>query len=318
MNKILFIYNPLAGKGRIKKMLSDIIELFNRNMYEVVVYSTLCKKDAKRIVEDCIKSQNYDYIVCSGGDGTLNEVVNGVMTSDRKPQIGYIPSGTTNDIAYSLNIPKNMLKATQLIVDKRSTSYDIGSFNEDYFVYSAAFGLFTDTTYQTPQYIKNMIGRLAYIMEGIKSLSAWKSYHVEISYEDKVISDKFIFGMITNSKSVGGFKGIAGKDIVLNDGQFECLFIRMPHNLIEIQNIINDLGKGNLNSDRIISFQIKQINIKSEEAVPWTLDGEYGGSLHHVDIKNCKQAISIVSLLGGRSKKREGTPDQAAKSVFRN
>jgi YegS/Rv2252/BmrU family lipid kinase len=296
--RILFIYNPYAGRGKIKSLLSDIIELFNKNSYEVVIYSTKCKKDAKKIVVNCLKNQKFEYIVCSGGDGTLNEVINGVMNSNNKPKIGYIPSGTTNDFAYSLKVPKNMIKAAQIILDDTLFPCDIGTFNEKYFVYSAAFGLFTDTAYQTPQTAKNILGRLAYVFEGIKRLPSWKSYHMDILYEDKLISDNFIYGMVANSNSVGGFKGITGKDVLLNDGQFEGLFIKTPHNVMDVQNIINDLRRGNLNSGRMISFPVKNISLMSNEAVPWTIDGEFGGEVQTVNINNCKQAITIATKLG--------------------
>jgi len=294
--KLLFIYNPHAGKGKIKSQLSDIIELFVKHDYEVVVYSTKGKKDAKKIVIDCLKRQKYEYIVCSGGDGTLNEVINGIMNCENKPKIGYIPSGTTNDYAYSLKVPKNMLKATQVVLNAALFSCDIGSFNEEYFTYSAAFGLFTDAAYETPQYSKNMLGRLAYILEGIKRLPNWKSYRLDIINEDKVISDNFIYGMVTNTHSIGGFRGITGKGVLLDDGLFEAIFIKTPQNVSDLQSIINDLLKGKLNSDQIISFPIKEIYIRSEELVPWSIDGEYGGELQTVCIKNCKQAISIATL----------------------
>jgi len=300
--KLLFIYNPHAGKGKIKSQLSDIIELFVKHDYEVVVYSTKGKKDAKKIVIDCLKRQKYEYIVCSGGDGTLNEVINGVMNCENKPKIGYIPSGTTNDYAYSLKVPKNMLKATQVVLNEALLSCDIGSFNEEYFTYSAAFGLFTDAAYETPQYSKNMLGRLAYILEGIKRLPNWKSYRLDIINEDKVISDNFIYGMVTNTHSIGGFRGITGKGVLLDDGLFEAIFIKTPQNVSDLQSIINDLLKGKLNSDQIISFPIKEIYIRSEELVPWSIDGEYGGELQTVCIKNCKQAISIATILGKKRK----------------
>lgn len=300
--KLLFIYNPRAGKGKIKSKLSDIIELFNKHNYEVVIYSTMCKKDAKKIVIECLQHQEFEYVICSGGDGTLNEVINGVMNCDTRPKVGYIPSGTTNDYAYSLHVPRDMIKAAKEVLDQALFSCDIGSFNEDYFVYNVAFGLFTDAAYQTPQSSKNILGRLAYIFEGIKRLPNWKSYHMEINFDDKVISDEFIFGMIANSDSVGGFRGITGKDVLLNDGQFEGIFIRTPHSIIALQEIINDLRKGNLSTESIISFPVKEVTLLSEEEVPWSVDGEFGGALKTVNIKNYKQAISIATILGTKDK----------------
>ncbi len=296
-NRLLFIYNPHAGKGKIKNRLSDIIELFVRNDYEVVIYATMGKKDAKNIVVDCLNREEYEIVVCSGGDGTLNEVINGIMNTDKRPRIGYIPSGTTNDYAYSLNVPKNMLKAAQVILSGEEFSCDVGAINGEFFTYTAAFGLFTDASYETPQTSKNMLGRLAYILEGVKRLPNWKSYHMEITYEDRIISDNFIYGMVTNSISVGGFKGLTGKDVLLDDGLFEGIFIKMPQNVMDFQSIINDLLKGNLNSDHIFSFPVKDIQLKSEEMVPWSIDGEYGGEFQTVNIKNYMQEITITASL---------------------
>ncbi len=294
--KLLFVYNPNAGKGKIKNCLSDIVELFVRHGYEVVIYATLGKKDAKKIVMDCLKRVEYEYVVCSGGDGTLNEVINGLMYSSQKPKIGYIPSGTTNDYAYSLNMPKNMLKAAEVVLNGEVFSYDIGEINGKYFTYTAAFGLFTDAAYETPQTSKNMLGRLAYILEGVKRLPNWKSYHMEIHSGDRILSDNFIYGMVANSNSVGGFKGLTGKDVHLDDGQFEGIFIKVPQNVLDLQSVINDLLTGNINSDHIISIPVKEIQLISEESVPWAIDGEYGGEYQTVNIRNYKQAIKISTL----------------------
>lgn len=292
--KLLFIYNPHAGKGRIRNGLSDIIELFVEKHYEVVIYATMGKKDAKKIVIDCLEREDFDLIVFSGGDGTLNEVISGLMLCDKKPRIGYIPTGTTNDFAYSLNLPKNMLKAAQVVLKGESFPCDVGSMNGEYFTYTAAFGIFTDASYETPQTSKNMLGRLAYILEGIKRLPNWKSYNMEIICGDRIISDNFIYGMIANSNSIGGFKGLTGKDVLLDDGLFEGIFIKMPQNVLDFQSIINDLMKGNLNSDQIFSFPVKEIQITSDELVPWAVDGEYGGEYETVNIKNIKQAFTII------------------------
>lgn len=291
---MLFIYNPHAGKGKIKNRLSDIIELFVRSSYEVVVYATLGKKDAQKVVMECMNREKFELVVCSGGDGTLNEVISGIMLGGQQAKIGYIPSGTTNDFAYSLNLPKNMIKAAQVVLRGEVFPCDVGSINGEYFTYTAAFGLFTDASYETPQTSKNMLGRLAYILEGVKRLPNWKSYYMEIVCEDQVICDNFIYGMVTNSNSIGGFKGLAGKDVLLDDGLFEGIFIKMPQNMLDFQSIINDLLTGNLNSDQIFSFPVKNIQLTSEEPVTWAIDGEYGGEFQTVTIKNHKQVLTIM------------------------
>ncbi|SHO52004.1 diacylglycerol/lipid kinase family protein [Anaerocolumna xylanovorans] len=293
-NRILFIYNPLAGKSKIKTWLSSIVECFGRGNYEVVIYATKGKKDAKNIVIDCLKRESYDLVVCSGGDGTLNEVISGIMESDKKPVIGYLPSGTTNDFAYNLKLPKSLPKAAEVVLHGEVFPCDIGVINGKYFTYTAAFGLFTDASYETSQAQKNTLGRMAYILEGIKRLPNWKAYQIEIHYGERIIKDNFIYGMVTNSVSVGGFRGIAGKDVLLDDGLFEGIFVKMPQNVIEFQAVINDLLKGNLNSDHIYYFPIKNITLICEEKVPWSIDGEYGGEYNTIEIENLHKAISIV------------------------
>lgn len=296
--RLLFIYNPQAGKSKIKNFLSGIIELFVKEEYEVIIYATQGKKDAKRIVLDCLSRENFERVICSGGDGTLNEVISGVMKSGKRIEIGYIPSGTTNDFAYNLNLPKNLPNAAKVAIYGEPFSCDVGSFNGAYFTYTAAFGLFTDTSYETPQVSKNTLGRLAYILEGIKRLPNWKSYAMEITCGDQVISDHFIYGMVANSESIGGIKGLAGKDVILDDGLFEGIFIKMPQNVMDFQGIINDLLTGNLNSDHIYSFPISDVIINSKELVPWAIDGEFGGELQKVHIKVHKQAITMIRNKG--------------------
>lgn len=292
--RLLFIYNPHAGKGKIKSMLSDIIEMFVKHDYEVTTYTTLGKGSGTKIVEECLEKEEYSRVICSGGDGTLNEVISGLMNCNVNIPVGYIPSGTTNDFAYTLTLPKQMLKAAKVAIKGREFPFDVGVINGKYFTYTAAFGLFTDASYETPQTTKNILGRLAYILEGVKRLPNWKSYNMEITCDDRIIQDNFIFGMVTNSISVGGFKGITGKDVLLDDGAFEGIFIKTPQNVLDFQSIINDLLTGNINSDLIYSFPVKDIQLVSEELVPWTTDGEFGGEFFKVNLQILKQALTIM------------------------
>jgi YegS/Rv2252/BmrU family lipid kinase len=292
--KLLFIYNPHAGKGKIKSWLSDIIELFVKHDYEVTVYTTLKKESGTKIVEECLEKETYDQIVCSGGDGTLNEVISGIMKSNANIPVGYIPSGTTNDFAYTLTLPKHMLKAAKVAIKGKEFPFDVGVINGKYFTYTAAFGLFTDASYETPQTTKNLLGRLAYFLEGVKRLPNWKSYSLEITCGDTFIEDNFIFGMVTNSISVGGFKGLTGKDVLLDDGIFEGIFIKTPQNVLDFQSMVNDLLTGKLNSDHIYYFPVKDIQIVSQEPIPWSTDGEFGGEYNKINIQIIKQALSIM------------------------
>lgn len=296
-NSVLFIFNPRAGKGKIKYHLAGIMELYKSKGYDVISYATAPDNNAESIVTNCLKESNFEYVICSGGDGTLNEIVNGVMKSEYKPKIVLIPLGTTNDYAKSLRIPQRIMKAAAVVFEKNHFSSDVGLLNTKYFVYIAAFGLFTDVSYETPQVNKNFMGRFAYILEGIKRIANLKSYSVNLEFENEQVSGEFIFGMISNSISVGGFKGITGKEVVLNDGYFEAIFIKKPNNILDLQNIIHSLTSGDLSSEFIIYAQIREICIRSEMNIPWTIDGEYGGNMQQVEVKNISQAISICTPL---------------------
>lgn len=292
MNKsMLFVYNPRAGKAQIRSNLLDIIDIFVKAGYEVTAYPTQAQGDAVKAVRE--RRKGYDIVVCSGGDGTLDEVVTGMMQSDEKLPIGYVPAGSTNDFANSLDIPKKMIEAADVVVNGKNFGCDIGAFNNDTFIYVAAFGLFTDVAYETKQDIKNSLGHVAYLLEGVKRLSAIKSYRMKISYDDGCIEDEFIFGMITNSNSVGGFKGITGKAVELNDGLFEITLIRKPAIALEMNNIISALTDKKVHSDFIQSFKTSKITLESEQDVAWTLDGEYGGTHNLTVIENCNKAIEI-------------------------
>lgn len=289
--KLFFIFNPRAGKAKIKNKLLDIIDIFVKAKYDVTVYPTQKEGDAMHVVKD--KAENYDILVCSGGDGTLDEVVNGMFRCGKQIPIGYIPAGSTNDFAGSIGIPRDMIKAAQIIVSGRNYACDIGEFNEDSFVYIAAFGLFTDVSYETSQEVKNVLGHMAYILEGMKRLSAIKSYRLKVCYEDMELIDDFIFGMVTNSISVGGFKRITGKYVELDDGEFEVTLIKKPESALELNVIIAALLNRNINTDYMYCFKTSEISFESQREIPWTTDGEFGGNHKKVNIKNRKQAVEI-------------------------
>lgn len=300
MKKALFLVNPHAGKGLIKNHLLDIVDILTKGGYLVTVYTTQAQGEAVRVVKE--RDQQYDLVVCSGGDGTLEEVVSGMRQSGFDTTLGYIPAGSTNDFANSLNISSNMKKAAQAIVNGEIFSCDIGKFNEDVFVYIAAFGLFTEVSYGTPQELKNALGHMAYVLEGVKQIQNVQSYHMKFTYEEQEgditrnveIEDEFLFGMITNSRSVGGMKNITGPDVSLNDGLFEVTLIKRPSNMIELNLILAGLLNEKFDTDLMYTFKTKRIYAESADEVAWTLDGEFGGKHTKVEMENCKEAINIM------------------------
>lgn len=293
--KLLFLINPHAGKSEIKYHALTIIDLFIQNKWEVTVYTTQHALEIPKLISSYEGS--FDLLVCCGGDGTLNETVNGLMCCQNRPLLGYIPAGTVNDFASSLHISKNMLTAAHDIIYGRPFLCDIGLFNKRYFTYIAAFGAFTDISYQTPQQAKNLLGRAAYFLEGIKRLPLMKPYSMTLTHDSGTLSGDFIFGMVTNSTSVGGFKIKEGFPVSMNDGLLEVLLIRNITSVIQAKQIINAVLRQEFDSEFVIAIHTSHLFIHSEEPVSWTLDGEYGGCIDSVHIDNQHHALSILSAL---------------------
>lgn len=289
--RMLFVYNPKAGKGKITASLSDILDIFCRSEYEILVHATQYPRDAYEKVKKYI--HEVDLVVCCGGDGTLDEVVTAVMELESEIPVGYIPAGSTNDFANSLFMPKNMLTVANMIMQEKSYRCDVGKFNNHTFAYVAAFGLFTDVSYATNQDLKNIFGHAAYVLEGAKRLFDIKHYYMKIESEELMTEGDFILGMITNSRSVGGFKHLTGKNIDMNDGLFEVTLIKQPKNPIELNEIITALLTQEDHTDMIYSFKTKKIKITSWDDVSWTLDGEFGGQDKEVLIENKYQALNL-------------------------
>ena len=297
MKKLLFVYNPRAGKEMLKPRLSDVLDIFVKAGYEVTVHPTQAYRDAYYQIKE-YEVGKYDLIACSGGDGTIDEVATGMMKrremgKDVVP-VGYIPAGTTNDFAKSLHIPRKPLAAADNAVKGVPFPCDIGKFNDSVFVYIAAFGIFTDVSYETDQAVKNVLGHMAYILEGAKRIFNIPSYKIKVEHDGEVIEDEFIFGMVTNSRSVGGFSNMVGKNIVFDDGLFEVTLIKTPKNPIALQEIIAALLIEQVDTKHMYTFKTKKITFDSVEEIPWTLDGEFGGEQDSVEIENVQKAMEIM------------------------
>ncbi|MDO4805121.1 MAG: YegS/Rv2252/BmrU family lipid kinase [Lachnospiraceae bacterium] len=305
--KILLIYNPRAGKGLFVPKLADVVDMFVKAGYRVEVHPTQKQGDAIKVARRV--SGYIDLLVVAGGDGTLGEVVTGLVASGRDMPIGYIPVGSTNDYAFSLNMSSSILEATGDIVGGEPQAVDIGRFNNKIFVYVAAFGLFTDVSYDTNQDMKNLFGHLAYIFEGMRRIGDIKTYPLHVEVEGNVHEGDYIYGMVTNSVSVGGFRGMTGKDIYLDDGVFEMMLIHTPTNPMELNELITALMTGDPESTSMIEYyHTDHIEISSSESIPWTLDGEYGGKHSNVVIQNMKQRVRMI-LYGDKSQVLHGWRD---------
>jgi len=292
MEKVLVILNPSSGLKQGKKHLADILEILSLAGFESTVRFTSYSGHAKEIAK--LRATDFDKIVCIGGDGTLSEVVSGILESGVKIPIGYIPAGSTNDFANSLNIPKNMLSAARRIVEGECRDIDVGAFNNRYFCYVASFGIFTKTSYTTPQNVKNALGHLAYILEGVKELGAIKPEHLKFTIGDETFEDDYIFGAVCNSTSVGGIVTLSSDVVDMNDGVLELLLVKMPQNLIEVNECIAAISSQKYDSKMITFKSVSEVTISSSKDTQWTIDGEQGPISEVIDVKNIHNAIKII------------------------
>lgn len=296
MKKLYFVFNPTSGKAMIKNHLLDIVDTFTKAGYEVTIHPTQARLDAYNGVMEHM--EGYDLIVCSGGDGTLNETISGYLDYDKKsgitlPPLGYIPAGTTNDFASSLGISKIMPEAAETVVNGIAFPCDMGCFNDRHFAYVAAFGAFTDVSYGTPQQTKNALGHMAYILEGIKRLPSIESFSLKIETPEQTVEGDYLFGMVSNTTSVGGFKS-ASTRILLDDGIFEMLLVKRPQSMIELQNTLSCLVKQDFKEEYFDILHVNKVKVTSDIEIPWTLDGEFGGSHNEIEIECKKQAVTII------------------------
>lgn len=295
--KLLFVVNPKAGKTMIKDNLIDIIQIFSNAGYVVEVYPTRqdAEKNARYV---CDNAQKYDLVVCAGGDGTLDNTVTGIMQLERKIKrrihMGYIPCGSTNDYARSLRISLDPVTAAKQIVNGDICHVDVGRLENTFFIYVAAFGAFTDVSYSTPQNLKNTLGHAAYILQGIRAVTSLKSYRMQVWMDGEVVSGDFIYGQITNSLSVGGFRNIGALHMSFSDGKFEAVLIRRPQNIVQLQRVVAALLANNLDDELIVFRKASRIAIRTREDLPWTVDGEYGGSYRLSRVMNIRKAVSIT------------------------
>ena len=296
MKNVLLIINPVAGRLKARGALFDIVKTFCEAGYKVTTQTTQRQGHAIELAANAEK-EGYDLVCCSGGDGTLHEVINGVVGSGSNIAVGYIPAGTTNDFAEALEISKVPAHAALNIVNGKKVKLDVGAFGDDqYFSYIASFGAFTNIAYEAPQDLKNRLGYLAYMLEGAKDLAEIKSYKISYTVNGQEYSGKYIFGGVSNSTSVaGGIIKLNKKGIVdFQDGKFELMMIKKPNDLLELGEIINGITFQDYRSKMFEFMQVEEVDFKTSKSLMWTLDGERGVSNPEFKIKNLKKVLTII------------------------
>ncbi len=302
MKKVLFVYNPNAGKGKIRKNIHLIQTTFEHAGYEIDLYQTKAPLDGKREIKE--SAENYDLVVCAGGDGTLSETVSAMMEMEetkRKP-VGFIPTGSTNDTGKSFHLPKEIQSAAEVAAKGMAFSTDIGAINDAYFTYVASFGKLSAVSCFTPQDLKRKFGHAAYISEGVKALIQLESYNMTIDYEDAdgIVhqeSGDYYLGMVTNTFSVGGFSGITGDSVDLQDGLFEVILLRRPKNILDFAKQVNNMlisPDKDKSTVEVRKFKAKKLTFTADHEVQWVIDGEDGGKHELVNIVNNQKAVQIM------------------------
>ena len=292
MKKLLFIMNPFAGQKKANKVLPEILMLFTEAGYEINISMTTGPGAATQLAAE--RGGMVDLVVCCGGDGTLNETIAGLLQAGLDVPVGYIPSGTTNDFASSLNLSHNPIQAARDILEGEPVAYDICKFGDRYFCYVASFGAFTKASYAVPQTLKNALGHTAYVLGGISELSQIRNEHVRMEIDGEVVEDDFLFGAICNSTSVGGILTLPQNQVDMGDGIFEVMLIRAPRHLNEITDCILAVQNQTYNCGMITFRPAKAVKILADPFMAWTLDGEKADGYQEIQVENLHHAIKIV------------------------
>lgn len=290
--QVLLIINPNAGKGRIQSKIQKIKEHLIKEGNNVELAFTEKKMSVKSIIEKY--NHPIDIIICCGGDGTINELVNALMQLENKPLMSFIPLGTVNDFAKTLGLSKRKFFKKNLLNEYSKQRVDIGKFNNKYFNYVTAFGAFTEVSYVTSQKLKKLLGKVAYFIVGIKYAFKIRSRKINLKINDEKFDEQCIYGSISNAKSIGGFQWFRKRDIAIDDGEFEVVLIKKPKYNLQYINIIFDILLKRYESKYFFHKKGSNIEISSEKKLTWTIDGEYGGRTNVAKIEVKKQALTFV------------------------
>lgn len=290
--KVLLIVNPVAGKQKIVEHREEIQRVFENAGHTVAIVETSAQGSVEALLPEHLPGT--DMIVCAGGDGTLNETVSTVLQQKINLPLGYIPTGSTNDFASSLGLEKKPVAAAKQIAAGSPMRLDAGRFGDRYFIYSASFGAFTQASYNTTQDLKNSIGHLAYVLEGMKELPSLKSYHVRVQADEETHEGDYLFGSVSNATTLGGVLHLDESLVDFSDGLFELMLVKMPENLIEFSRIVISLMTGNFDRELITLAHSRHLLFESTEDIPWSLDGEYAQGGTRAEVANLKEAITLV------------------------
>ena len=289
---LLFIVNPRAGRTRSTAPLFDAVAHFCASGYLVDLQLTQAREDATRLAREL--GGKFDAVVCCGGDGTLNETVTGLMDLPSPPPLGYIPAGSTNDFAASLHLPDQPLEAARVITASGGRPLDVGSFNGRPFIYVASFGAFTRASYSAPQNVKNDLGHLAYILEGVKDLSTLRPYRASLATEEECFDGEFLFGAVTNATSVGGLVKLKEDQVCLDDGLFELLLIPNPKSIADLQGLARSLLLQDFTGGGVIFRHVHTLTVQTPEDLPWALDGEFDPGGAQVEIHSLHRRLTFL------------------------
>ena len=265
-------------------------------LYENGFDITVCPVGTQRDAQELLAQQGgrYDAVLCAGGDGTLHHTVNAMAQAGLGLPVGYLPAGSTNDFAASAGLSEDMAEGCARIASLRETRLDLGDFCGRRFCYVAAFGMFTDVSYSTPRQAKNLLGHMAYILEGVKRLNLFQSWHARVRAAGFCMEDDFWYGSFTNTRSVGGFGFPNADKVQLDDGEFEVMLVRSPKSLAELNTLAARLVRQEFDGRDLVFLHAKELQVTFGAPVPWTLDGEFGGAPAVAEIVNRQKAVTIV------------------------
>jgi len=292
--KLMLIINPVAGRSGYKDGLGEALQALDIGGYNTTVYFTAGRGDATKYAHD--NGSAYDTVACIGGDGTLSECLAGLMSLDNPPPVGYIPMGTANDIATTLNIPKNdTISAARRIVDGTPHPFDVGGFGSSrYFAYIAAFGAFTEVSYATPQDQKKALGHLAYVLQGAAQLPKIEPVHARVEYDGGEFEGDLLYGSMSNSTSVAGIVRLPEQMVCLGDGMSEIVLVKDPETVLGFGEVVDSVLSQRFDSDKLLILHTKKAVFTFDKPVAWTRDGEDGGAHRRIELKNYPCPVELI------------------------